>query len=67
MGDVNELVRLAAAQDIGDVSQMLDDFNTEFDEPTPGVATLTQRIKLLMEEDVDILIVGDDPPSGIAG
>lgn len=55
-------LRLAQADDAADVARLLHDFNTEYDEPTPDVATLTQRIgRLLKEGEIKVLLAGDTP------
>ncbi len=38
-------IRLAGVDDAPDVARLLHDFNTEFDDPTPGVADLTVRMR----------------------
>jgi GNAT superfamily N-acetyltransferase len=63
--DHNE-IRQAAVGDAADIARLLHDFNTEYDEPTPGVAALTERIReLLTDEAITVLIAGD-PPQGLA-
>ncbi len=55
-------VRRAANDDARAVAQLLHDFNREFDEPTPAVGELTERIsRLLNGGDIVVLLVGDDP------
>ena len=41
-------LRLATAEDVADVARLLHDFNTEFDEPTPGVTALTEYSRRLL-------------------
>lgn len=56
------LVRRAGAADAADVARLLHDFNTEFDEPTPDVSTLTERAKqMLGDGELTVLLVGDGP------
>jgi ribosomal protein S18 acetylase RimI-like enzyme len=55
-------VRRAANDDAHAVAQLLHDFNREFDEPTPAVGELTERISRLLDGgDTVVLIVGDNP------
>jgi GNAT superfamily N-acetyltransferase len=55
-------VRHANADDAGAIAQLLHDFNREFDEPTPTVETLQQRIAhLLQGGDTVVLLVGTRP------
>ena len=56
------VVRHAGILDARVVAQLLHDFNREFDEPTPPVGELTDRIaQLLQSGDTVILLVGDGP------
>lgn len=55
-------VRLAQAEDADAVARLLHDFNTEFDEPTPGPEKLAARVReLLAAGDTKILLVGEGP------
>jgi ribosomal protein S18 acetylase RimI-like enzyme len=55
-------VRRATRGDAADVARLLDDFQVEFDEPSPGVETLTLRYeKLISNRDMTVLLVGDGP------
>ena len=55
-------VRHANADDAGAIAQLLHNFNREFDEPTPTVETLEQRIAhLLQGGDTVVLLVGTGP------
>ena len=38
-------VRRATPDDAADVARLLHDFNTEYDEESPGVAVLTERVR----------------------
>ena len=60
------IVRRAGAGDAPVIAQLLHDFNREFDEPTPPVAQLAQRVAQLLEGgDTVVLLVGDGP-DGVA-
>lgn len=50
-------VRLAAAADLPLASQLLHDFNTEYDEPTPAPEVLAGRLAELT--DTDVLLAGE--------
>ena len=55
-------VRRADVDDARAIGQLLHDFNREFDEPTPAVETLAQRVAhLLQGVDTVVLLVGDGP------
>jgi ribosomal protein S18 acetylase RimI-like enzyme len=55
-------LRLARADDAADVARLLHDFNTEYDEPTPDVATLAERTGRLLEEgEIKVLLAGNGP------
>ena len=59
-------VRRATAEDAGEVARLLHDFNTEFDEYTPGVAVLAANSARLIAADEAIFLLGGDGPDGIA-
>lgn len=54
-------VRLATADDAPVIGQLLDAFNREFGEPTPGPAWLAERIVQLLGQDTLVLLVGSGP------
>jgi len=55
-------VRSAGPPDAASVGRLLDEFNREFDEPTPGPARLAARMAELLEEgDTAVLLVGAGP------
>lgn len=55
-------VRRATAADAGDVGRLLHDFNTEYDDPTPGPDRLAERInRLLAGGDTEVLLAGAGP------
>jgi ribosomal protein S18 acetylase RimI-like enzyme len=56
------LVRVAGRDDAGQIGQLLYDFNTEFDEPTPAPSELGERLSQLIEGgDTLVLLAGDGP------
>jgi len=55
-------VRVATGDDADAVARMLDAFNREFDEPTPGVAFLTGRVGgLIGAGEITVLLAGEEP------
>jgi ribosomal protein S18 acetylase RimI-like enzyme len=55
-------VRRASPGDATDVARLLQDFQEEFDEPSPGVETLTERYReLIRKREMSVLLVGDGP------
>ena len=59
-------IRLAVVDDAPDVARLLHDFNTEVDDPTPGVADLTVRMRLLLAEGEATVLLGGETPDAIA-
>jgi GNAT superfamily N-acetyltransferase len=58
--------RRAGPDDAETVAQLLHDFNTEFDTPTPGVAVLTRRLQSLLAEPSTIAYLVGEPAAGVA-
>lgn len=55
-------MRRASAPDAAHIARLLDAFNREYDDFTPGPERLTARIaELLMEGDTEALLAGDGP------
>lgn len=55
-------VRRAGPDDAADVGRLLDAFNAEFDEPTPGPEFLAGRVAELIEAgEITVLLAGDGP------
>jgi GNAT superfamily N-acetyltransferase len=59
-------VRRAANDDARAVAQLLHDFNREFDEPTPPVGELADRISQLLHGCGTVVLVVGDGPDGLA-
>jgi len=59
-------VRRAGVPDAGVVAALLDDFNREFDTPTPGVEVLTTRLRRLLAADGLTALLAGDPAVGLA-
>lgn len=60
------MVYLARPSDIQKIGRLLHDFNTEFDEPTPGPDRLAQRIEQLLDEGQTVVLLVGDAPYGLA-
>jgi ribosomal protein S18 acetylase RimI-like enzyme len=59
-------VRTAGAEDAAEVARLLDAFNREFDEYTPGVETLTENARRMLERGEMTVLLAGDGPDGIA-
>jgi ribosomal protein S18 acetylase RimI-like enzyme len=58
--------RLATTADAQAVGRLLHDFNTEFDEPSPGPAAVAERISELLDGGDTKVLVGGEGPDGVA-
>ena len=62
MSSADSGARLATPSDTKDIGRLLDDFNREYEEPTPGPERLATRIGALIEAgDTEVLLVGERP------
>jgi len=59
-------VRPATVADAPEVARLLRDFNDEYDEPTPAVETLTERLCELIVASEATVLLGGAPPVGLA-
>jgi ribosomal protein S18 acetylase RimI-like enzyme len=59
-------VRRAGVEDAEAVGRMLHDFNTEYDDYTPGPETMGKRIAELLESGDVTVLIGGDGPEGLA-
>jgi ribosomal protein S18 acetylase RimI-like enzyme len=59
-------VRQATVEDAAEVARLLDDFNTEYGDFTPGVPALTERLAELIEADEAVALLGGEGPDGLA-
>ena len=48
------------------MARLLHDFQNEFEEPTPGVAALTERVRRFIEEDEAVFLLTGKGPDGFA-
>ena len=59
-------VRVAKPRDdAGVVAQLLDDFNREYDTPSPGAAVLTARLEQLLAGSGVVALLAGDPADGV--
>ncbi len=59
-------VRTADAADAETIGQLLHDFNSEFDEPTPGPRVLADRVRQLLAGGETAVLLGGSGPDGLA-
>jgi ribosomal protein S18 acetylase RimI-like enzyme len=59
-------VRRAGVADAEAIGQLLHDFNSEFDEPTPGPRALAQRVRELLAAGEITVLLGGGKPHGLA-
>ena len=59
-------IRRAKSGDATEVARLLHDFNTEYDDPTPGVAALTERIGELLAYEKIVVLLASEPALGLA-
>jgi ribosomal protein S18 acetylase RimI-like enzyme len=55
------MVREAHPADADAIGRLLHDFNTEYDEPSPGPAKIAERITQLLADDTKVLLAGSGP------
>jgi ribosomal protein S18 acetylase RimI-like enzyme len=60
------MVRRASAEDAEAIGRLLHDFNSEFDEPTPGPVALAERVRALLDHGDTIVLLGGEGPDGVA-
>jgi GNAT superfamily N-acetyltransferase len=58
--------RLATVDDAEEVARLLDDFNTEFDTPSPGAEVLATRLRVLLAGDDTFAILAGSPAVAVA-
>jgi ribosomal protein S18 acetylase RimI-like enzyme len=59
-------VRRATAEDAPAIGRMLHDFNSEFDEPTPGPDALAERVRELQARRNFVVLLAGTGPDGLA-
>jgi ribosomal protein S18 acetylase RimI-like enzyme len=65
-GAVEPRVRLAQLADAEAIGRLLHDFNTEFDDETPGPDRLAGRVRYLLEEGHITVLLAGTGPDGLA-
>ena len=60
------MVRRAEPTDAPEVARLLHDFNTEYDDFTPGVDVLTDRVRRLVADGDMTVLLGGEGPDGVA-
>jgi ribosomal protein S18 acetylase RimI-like enzyme len=60
------MTRRAETADAATIARLLHDFNTEFDDFTPGPEALTERIRELLGTGEITVLLAADPPEGLA-
>jgi ribosomal protein S18 acetylase RimI-like enzyme len=60
------VVRRAEVADAETIGQLLHDFNSEFDEPTPGPRALAERVRELLGAGELTILLGGTGPHGLA-
>lgn len=64
--DNHSPVRRATNEDAAGAAQLLHDFNTEYDDPTPPVPVLAERVGELLAEEAIVVLLAGQPPAGLA-
>jgi ribosomal protein S18 acetylase RimI-like enzyme len=59
-------VRVARLSDADAIGELLDSFNREYDDPTPGPSQLAERFRTLLQGGETAVLLGGDGPDGIA-
>src|SRR5215218_2370581 len=65
-GSADLAVRQAEVADAEVIGRLLHDFNTEFDEPTPGPRALAERVRQLLAGGDTKVLLGGSGPDGLA-
>jgi GNAT superfamily N-acetyltransferase len=59
-------IRRAGVADATHVARLLHDFNTEYEDHTPGVGALTERLGELLADGAITVLLAGEPPEGFA-
>ncbi len=59
-------IRRGGVEDAADIAQLLHDFNVEYDDPTPPVPVLAERVRELLAVEAVTVPLADEPPLGLA-
>jgi ribosomal protein S18 acetylase RimI-like enzyme len=63
---LDSVIRRAEAGDAATVAQLLHDFNSEYEDYTPGVPALSERIGELLSDGAITVLLAGDPAAGFA-
>lgn len=66
MGEAEIALRRAGPGDAAEVARLLHEFNAEFDEPTPTVEVLTERLRELIAAGTIVVLLAGEEPHGLA-
>ena len=66
MSEAEIPIRRAQEADAGPIARLLHDFNSEYSEPTPGVAALTGHVTELLNSGAMTVLLGGGGPDGLA-
>lgn len=59
---MTDIIRAAGQQDRAAIGQLLDAFNREYEDPTPGPEKLAERLgELMADGDTAVLLAGSEP------
>ena len=61
-----EPARIAQPADAAEVAALLDRFQAEFDEYTPGAEVLEPRVRDHIERDLSVFLLAGPPDTGVA-
>jgi ribosomal protein S18 acetylase RimI-like enzyme len=64
--DDRNRIRRATVEDAADAARLLHDFNAEYDDPTPPVPILAERVGELLAKGAIVVLLADQPPVGLA-
>jgi ribosomal protein S18 acetylase RimI-like enzyme len=59
-------VRTAEPTDAGAIGRLLHDFNTEYEDPSPGPDKVAERVRALLAEGQTMVLLGGAGPDGLA-
>jgi ribosomal protein S18 acetylase RimI-like enzyme len=65
-GRADHAVHVARPADADEIGRLLDAFNREYDDPTPGPSKLAGRIVKLIEGGDTVVLLGGSGPDGVA-
>lgn len=66
MGQDERIPRQATPDDAEEVARLLDDFNSEFDSPSPGVEVLAARLRVLLAGNETVALLAGTPAVAVA-